>query len=120
MGDCLSIYMCFVDLERACNCVPKRVLRGALHEYGVLGLVIWAIQSYYNLSESFILSTSSSMFLVWVGLQLHNIRIVALLYTDDVVSSVYDVQQALRMCAAAYEAVRIRVSPSKSDAMVPC
>lgn len=57
MGVCLSSLHVFCRLEEGLQLCPEEVWWLALHEYGVLGLL---------------LSTSSSMFLVWVGLQLGN------------------------------------------------
>ncbi len=39
MGVAQPIHMCFVDLEKVFNCVPRVILWGFLWEYGVLGPV---------------------------------------------------------------------------------
>ncbi len=125
---------------------------GVLQEYGVLGLLLRAIRSLYNQSESCIRipCTESSMFSVGVGLcqgsplssilfvifmgkiSRHNrreesvrsvdLRIATLLFADDVVllaSSYCDIQHTLGQFAAECE-VGMKVSTSKSEAVVPC
>ncbi|KAF7658853.1 hypothetical protein LDENG_00007090, partial [Lucifuga dentata] len=109
------IYMSFVDLEKAYDCVPQGVLWGVLREYGVLGSLTQAIRSLYNQSQSCvrILGTKSDLFPVGVGLrqgcplspilfmifmdrisrrsqgsegvQFGDLRIASLLFADDVV-----------------------------------
>ncbi len=61
------VYMCFVDLEKAYDRVPRGVQSGVLREYGVPGLLLRAIRSLYNQSEScvHILCTSQARF-QWV------------------------------------------------------
>ncbi|TWW81188.1 hypothetical protein D4764_01G0010030 [Takifugu flavidus] len=46
------VHMCFVDLEKAYDRVPRSILWGVLREYGVEGLLIRAIQSLYQRSRS--------------------------------------------------------------------
>ncbi|TWW73564.1 hypothetical protein D4764_15G0009580 [Takifugu flavidus] len=46
--------MCFVDLEKAYDRVPKSILWGVLREYGVEGPLIRAIQSLYQRSRSLV------------------------------------------------------------------
>ena len=145
--------MCFVDLEKAYDRVPRGVLWGVLREYGVPGSLLRAIRSLYSRSESCvrILGTKSSSFPVSVGLrqgctlspilflifmdrisrrsrgeegvQYGGLRIASLLFVDDVVllaSSNCDLQHALGQFAAECEAVGMRISTSKSEAMVLC
>jgi len=45
------VYICFVDLEKAYDRVPRGILWGVLREYGVLGPLVQAIRSLYNQSE---------------------------------------------------------------------
>lgn len=147
------VHMCFVDLEKAFDRVPRGTLWGVLREYGVPGPLIRAIRSLYNQSESCvrILGTKSSTFPVGVGLRqgcplspvlfvvfmdrisrrsrgeesvrFGDLRIASLLFADDVVllaSSDRDLQHALERFAAECEAAGMRVSTSKSEAMVLC
>jgi len=44
------IYMCFVDLEKAYDRVPRGILWGVLREYGVPGPLVHAIWSLYKQS----------------------------------------------------------------------
>ncbi|KAK0156386.1 hypothetical protein N1851_000302 [Merluccius polli] len=44
--------MCFVDLEKAFDHVPRGILWGVLMKYGVLGPLVQAIWALYNQSES--------------------------------------------------------------------
>uniref|UniRef100_A0AAV2MIF0 Reverse transcriptase domain-containing protein n=1 Tax=Knipowitschia caucasica TaxID=637954 RepID=A0AAV2MIF0_KNICA len=46
------VHMCFVDLEKAFDCVPRGVLWGVLWEYGVGGPLLRAIRSLYDRSQS--------------------------------------------------------------------
>uniref|UniRef100_A0A8C6KR66 Reverse transcriptase domain-containing protein n=1 Tax=Nothobranchius furzeri TaxID=105023 RepID=A0A8C6KR66_NOTFU len=110
-----SINMCFVDLEKAYDRVPRGTLWGTLQEYGVGGFLLRVIQSLYQRSVSLvrIAGSMSDLFLVRVGLRqgcplspvlfitfMHRIsrhsrgvecvefggrRILSLLFADDVV-----------------------------------
>uniref|UniRef100_A0A3B3S8K7 Reverse transcriptase domain-containing protein n=1 Tax=Paramormyrops kingsleyae TaxID=1676925 RepID=A0A3B3S8K7_9TELE len=109
------VYMCFVDLEKAYDRVPRGTLWVVLREYGVWGPLLWAIRSLYEWGRSLVLIASYKldMFPVWVGLrqgwplssilfiifmdrisrhsqgvegvQFGGIRIASLLFADDVV-----------------------------------
>jgi len=59
------VYMCFVDLEKAYDRVPRGILWGVLREYGVPGPLVRAIRFLYEQSVSCvrILGTKSS---TWV------------------------------------------------------
>ncbi|KAJ0039456.1 hypothetical protein NL108_015330 [Boleophthalmus pectinirostris] len=46
------VHMCFVDLEKAFDRVPRGVLWGALWEYGVRGPLLRAVRSLYDRSRS--------------------------------------------------------------------
>ena len=65
------VYMCFVDLEKAYDRVPREILWGVLREYGVRGSLLRAIQSMYAQSESCVrvLGSKSDPFPVVVGLR---------------------------------------------------
>ncbi|KAK3515281.1 hypothetical protein QTP70_013483 [Hemibagrus guttatus] len=145
------VHMCFVDLEKAFDRVPRDILWEVLWEYGVRGPLLRAVQSLYNRSRSLvrIASCKSNLFPVHVGLRqgcplspvlfivfmdrisrrsqgLEGVRfadhrISSLILADDVVllaSSSLDLQHALGHFAAECEAAGMRVSTSKSEAMV--
>ena len=146
------VYMCFVDLEKAYDRVPRDVLWRVLWEYGVRGALLGAVRSLYSQSESCVrvFGTKSDMFPVRVGLrqgcalspilfvifmdrisrrsqagvtglQYGGLRIPSLLFADDVVlmaSSACDLQLSLGRFAAECEAAGMRISTSKSEAMV--
>ncbi|KAK3549179.1 hypothetical protein QTP70_033971 [Hemibagrus guttatus] len=145
------VHMCFVDLEKAFDRVPRGILWEVLWEYGVGGPLLRAVRSLYNWSRSLvrIASCRSDLFPVHVGLrqgcplspvlfivfmdrisrrsqglegvQFGNHRISSLIFADDVVllaSSSLDLQHALERFAAECEAAGMRVSTSKSEAMV--
>ncbi|KAI3360388.1 hypothetical protein L3Q82_002299 [Scortum barcoo] len=100
------VHMCFVDLEKAFYRVPRGILWGVLHEYGVRGPLLRAVRSLYDRSRS----------LVCIAVQ-----ISSLLFADDVVlmaSSGQDLQHVLERFAAECEAAGMRISTSKSEAMV--
>ncbi|KAK3538497.1 hypothetical protein QTP86_006191 [Hemibagrus guttatus] len=63
--------MCFVDLEKAFDRVPRGILWEVLWEYGVRGLLLRAVRSLYNRSRSLvrIASCKSDLFPVHVGLR---------------------------------------------------
>ncbi|MEL7181936.1 MAG: reverse transcriptase family protein, partial [Pseudomonadota bacterium] len=65
------VHMCFVDLEKAFDRVPRGVLWGVLQEYGVLGPLLRAVQSLYKWSGSLvrIAGCKSDSFSVGVGLR---------------------------------------------------
>ncbi|KAK3572192.1 hypothetical protein QTP86_025596, partial [Hemibagrus guttatus] len=145
------VHMCFVDLEKAFDRVPRGILWEVLWEYGVRGPLLRAVRSLYNRSRSLvrIASCKSDLFPVHVGLrqgcplspvlfivfmdrisrrspglegvQFGDHRISSLIFADDVVllaSSGLDLQHALGRFAAECEAAGMRVSTSKSEAMV--
>ncbi|KAK3538840.1 hypothetical protein QTP86_015967 [Hemibagrus guttatus] len=145
------VHMCFVDLEKAFDRVPRGILWEVLWEYGVRGPLLRAVRFLYNRSRSLvrIASCKSDLFPVHVGLRqgcplspvlfivfmdrisrrsqgLEGVRfgdhrISSLIFADDVVllaSSGLDLQHALGRFAAECEAAGMRVSTSKSEAMV--
>ncbi|KAK3527104.1 hypothetical protein QTP86_010820 [Hemibagrus guttatus] len=145
------VHMCFVDLEKAFDRVPRGILWEVLWEYGVRGPLLRAVRSLYNRSRSLvrIASCKSDLFPVHVGLRqgcplspvlfivfmdrisrrsqgLEGVRfgdhrISLLIFADDVVllaPSSLDLQHALGHFAAACEVAGMRVSTSKSGAMV--
>ncbi|KAK3540137.1 hypothetical protein QTP70_026880 [Hemibagrus guttatus] len=145
------VHMCFVDLEKAFDHVPRGILWEVLWEYGVRGPLLRAVRSLYNRSRSLvcIASCKSDLFPVHVGLrqgcplspvlfivfmdrisrrsqglegvQFGDHRISSLIFADDVVllaPSSLDLQHALGRFAAECEAAGMRVSTSKSEAMV--
>ncbi|GAA6064832.1 receptor-type tyrosine-protein phosphatase F-like, partial [Tachysurus ichikawai] len=145
------VHMCFVDLEKAFDCVPRGDLWGVLWEYGVRGPLLRAVRSLYDRSRSLvrIAGSKSDLFPVHVGLRqgcplspvlfiiymdrisrrsrgpegvrFGDHRISSLLFADDVVllaSSNQDLQCALGRFAAECEAAGMRISTSKSEAMV--
>ena len=147
------VYMCFVDLEKAFDRVPRGFLWGVLREYGVPDPLQRAIRSLYACSRSCvrILGSKSDTFPVGVGLRqgcplspvlfvtfmdrisrrsqgaeeirFGGLGIASLLFADDVVlfaPSDRDLQHALGRFAAECEAAGMRVSTSKSEAMVLC
>ncbi|TWW59969.1 hypothetical protein D4764_05G0000590 [Takifugu flavidus] len=98
------VHICFVDLEKAFDRVPRGVLWGVLREYGVSGPLIRAVRSLYDRCQSLVRIAGRS-----------------LLFADDVVllaSSARDLQLSLDRFAAACEAAGMRISTSKSEAMV--
>ncbi|KAI3369149.1 hypothetical protein L3Q82_026109 [Scortum barcoo] len=150
------VHMCFVDLEKAFDRVPRGILWGCSMRYGVRGPLLRAVRSLYNdRSRSLvrIAGSKSDLFPVDVGLRqgcplspvlfiifmdrisrrshergrresrFGNHRIISsLLFADDVVllaSSGQDLQQhVLERFAAECEAAGMRISTSKSEAMV--
>ncbi|KAK3556627.1 hypothetical protein QTP70_010822 [Hemibagrus guttatus] len=92
------VHMCFVDLEKAFNHVPRGILWEVLWEYRVRGPLLRAVRSLYNRSRSLVRIASYD---------------VALLAPSGL-----DLQHALGRFAAECEAAGMRVSTSKSEAMV--
>ncbi|KAK3536228.1 hypothetical protein QTP86_000137 [Hemibagrus guttatus] len=82
------VHMCFVDLEKAFDRVPRGILWEALWEYRVRGPLLRAVRSLYNRSRSLVR-----------------------------IASCLDLQHALGHFAAECEAAGMRVSTSKSEAM---
>uniref|UniRef100_A0A674MBB2 Reverse transcriptase domain-containing protein n=1 Tax=Takifugu rubripes TaxID=31033 RepID=A0A674MBB2_TAKRU len=145
------VHMCFVDLEKAFDSVPRGVLCGVLRVYGVSGPLIWAIRSLYDRCQSLVRITGSKsnsfpvrvglrqgcplspiLFIIFMdrisrcshgaeGVQFGDLRIGSLLFADDVVllaSSARDLQLSLDRFVAACEAAGMKISTSKSEAMV--
>ncbi|KAK3545285.1 hypothetical protein QTP70_003049, partial [Hemibagrus guttatus] len=83
------VHMCFVDLEKAFDRVSRGILWEVLWEYGVRGPLLRAVRSLYNRSRSLVC-----------------------------IASCLDLQHALGHFAAECEAAGMRVSTSKSKAMV--
>ena len=48
------VHMCFVDLEKAFDRVPRGVLWGVLREYGVSDPLIRAVRSLYDRCQSLV------------------------------------------------------------------
>ncbi|KAK3561338.1 hypothetical protein QTP86_030637 [Hemibagrus guttatus] len=65
------VHMCFEDLEKAFDHVPRSILWEVFWEYGVHGPLLRAVQSLYNQSRSLfqIASCKSDLFPVHVGLR---------------------------------------------------
>ncbi|KAI3368575.1 hypothetical protein L3Q82_025585 [Scortum barcoo] len=117
------VHMCFVDLEKAFDRVPRGILWGVLREYGVRGPLLRAVRSLYDRSRSLVRIAGR-----FLGIargrresRFGNHRISSLLFADDVVllaSSGQDLQHVLERFAAECEAAGMRISTSKSEAMV--
>ncbi|KAK3543016.1 hypothetical protein QTP70_008703 [Hemibagrus guttatus] len=89
------VHMCFVDLEKAFDRVPRGILWEVLWEYGVRGPLLRAVRSLYNRSRSLVRIASYDVVLL--------------------ASSSLDLQHALGRFAAECEAAGMRVSTSKSE-----
>ncbi|KAK7925839.1 hypothetical protein WMY93_008149 [Mugilogobius chulae] len=92
------VHMCFVDLEKAFDRVPRGVVWGVLREYGVRGSLPRAVRSLYERSKS------------CVRIAVNDVVLMA--------SSNQDLQHALGRFAAECEATGMKISSSKSEAMV--
>ncbi|KAI3351231.1 hypothetical protein L3Q82_005615 [Scortum barcoo] len=117
------VHMCFVDLEKAFDRVPRGILWGAPCEYGVREPLLRAVRSLYDRSRSLVLHCRqiSRRSQGPEGVRFGNHRISSLLFADDVVlmaSSGQDLQHVLERFAAECEAAGMRISTSKSEAMV--
>ncbi|KAI3354375.1 hypothetical protein L3Q82_018903 [Scortum barcoo] len=118
--------MCFVDLEKAFDRVPRGILWGsAPHEYGVREPLLRAVRSLYDRSRSLVRIAGRFLGVKPEpgpeGVRFGNHRISSLLFADDVVlmaSSGQDLQHVLERFAAECEAAGMRISTSKSEAMV--
>ncbi|KAI3354103.1 hypothetical protein L3Q82_018655 [Scortum barcoo] len=111
------VHMCFVDLEKAFDRVPRGILWGVLQR--VMGSGAFAkgcsvsVRPEQELGSHCRQGRRESRF--------GNHRISSLLFADDVVlmaSSGQDLQHVLERFAAECEAAGMRISTSKSEAMV--
>ncbi|KAK0146713.1 Retrovirus-related Pol polyprotein from type-1 retrotransposable element R2 [Merluccius polli] len=108
--------MCFVDLEKAFDCVPRGVLWGVLREYGVSDPLIRAVRSLYDRCQSLVRIAGSLG--AAEGVRFGDLRIGSLLFADDVVllaSSDRDLQLSLDRFAAECKAAGMRITTSKSE-----
>ncbi|KAI3369576.1 hypothetical protein L3Q82_024385 [Scortum barcoo] len=146
------VHMCFVDLEKAFDRVPRGILWGVLREYGVRGPLLRAVRSLYDRSRSLvrIAGSKSDLFPVHVGLRqgcplspvlfiifmdrisrrsqgpegvrFGNHRISSLLFAWMMLScwlhQARTFSSVLERFAAECEAAGMRISTSKSEAMV--
>ncbi|KAI3365026.1 hypothetical protein L3Q82_010076 [Scortum barcoo] len=83
------VHMCFVDLEKAFDRVPRGILWGVLREYGVRGPLLRAVRSLYDRSRSLAIRIAGR-----------------------------PSAHVLERFAAECEAAGMRISTSKSEAMV--
>ncbi|KAK3533017.1 hypothetical protein QTP70_006234 [Hemibagrus guttatus] len=90
--------MCFVDLKKAFDRDPRGILWEVLWEYGVHGPLLRAVRSLYDRSRSLVRIASYDLVLLAPSSQ--------------------DLQHALGHFAAECEVAGMRVSTSKSEAMV--
>ncbi|KAI3362744.1 hypothetical protein L3Q82_001808 [Scortum barcoo] len=113
------VHMCFVDLEKAFDRVPRGILWGVLREYGVRGPLLRAVRSLYGRSRSLV--RIAGRFLRRSqgpeGVRFGNHRISSLCF---LASSSQDLLQRVleERFAAECEAAGMRISTSKSEAMV--
>ncbi|KAI3372674.1 hypothetical protein L3Q82_023135, partial [Scortum barcoo] len=106
------VHMCFVDLEKAFDRVPRGILWGVLREYGVRGPLLRAVRSLYD-PEQELGSHCRQRSQGPEGVRFGNHRISSLLFADDVVllaSSSQDLQHVLERFAAECEAAGMRIS----------
>ena len=129
--------MCFVKLETAFDPVPRGTLWEVLQEYGVGGPLLRVVRSLYEWSRSLvrIAGSKSDLFPVHVGfwqdlpfvtgsvhyfygqkgLCFGSCWISSPFFVDDVVQ---DLQDVLERFAAECEAAGMRISTSKSKAII--
>ncbi|KAI3367555.1 hypothetical protein L3Q82_026398 [Scortum barcoo] len=113
------VHMCFVDLEKAFDRVPRGILWGVLREYGVREPLLRAVRSLYDdRSRSLVrIAGRAGGSPVWEPQDF-----ISAFCADDVVlmasSSGQDLQHVLERFAAECEAAGMRISTSKSEAMV--
>ncbi|KAK3562609.1 hypothetical protein QTP86_002090 [Hemibagrus guttatus] len=92
------VHMCFMDLEKTFDHVPRGILCEVLWEYGVRGPLLRAVRSLCNRSRSLVRMASYGVVLL--------------------APSSLDLQHALGCFVAECESAGMRVSTSKSEAMV--
>ncbi|XP_076874334.1 uncharacterized protein LOC143523664 [Brachyhypopomus gauderio] len=115
------VHMCFVDLEKAFDRVPRGILWGVLQEYGIGGPLLRAVRSLYDRSRSLVRMAGRSQGAAKGRRESCLEATGSLLFADDVVllaASGQDLQHALGRFAAECEAAGMRISTSKSVAMV--
>ncbi|KAI3353924.1 hypothetical protein L3Q82_005129 [Scortum barcoo] len=141
------VHMCFVDLEKAFDRVPRGILWGVLQRVWGPGAFVRSLyrpeQELGSHCQSVNLfpvhvglrqgcPLSPVLFIIFMdrisrrsqgpeGVRFGNHRISSLLFADDVVlmaSSSQDLQHVLERFAAECEAAGMRISTSKSEAMV--
>ncbi|KAI3375386.1 hypothetical protein L3Q82_021872 [Scortum barcoo] len=111
------VHMCFVDLEKAFDRVPRGILWGVLREYGVQGPLLRAVRSLYEPEQelgSHCRQGRRESGLGTTGFHLCFLRMML----SWLASSGQDLQHVLKRFAAECEAAGMRISTSKSEAMV--
>ncbi|KAI3360757.1 hypothetical protein L3Q82_012993 [Scortum barcoo] len=114
------VHMCFVDLEKAFDRVPRGILWGVLREYGVRGPLLRAVRSLYDQEQELGFALPAAVARGRRECRFGNHRISSLLFADvdRLASSSQDLQHVLERFAAECEAAGMRISTSKSEAMV--
>ncbi|KAI3364976.1 hypothetical protein L3Q82_001140 [Scortum barcoo] len=117
------VHMCFVDLEKAFDRVPRGILWGVLREYGVRGPLLRAVRSLYDRSRSLVriagrfLGVARGRRESGLGTTGFHLCFLQMMLSCWLHSS-QDLQHVLERFAAECEAAGMRISTSKSEAMV--
>ncbi|KAK3555547.1 hypothetical protein QTP86_021786, partial [Hemibagrus guttatus] len=116
------VHMCFVDLEKSVDRVPRGILWEVLWEYGVRGPLLRAVRSLYNRSRSLvrIASCKSDLFPVHVGLRqgCPLSPVLFIVFMDRISRRSQGLEGVCMHWGVLCEAAGMRVSTSKSEAMV--
>ena len=116
-----KLYFAFVDLEKAFDRVPRKVIWWAMRKLGIEEWIVQFVQAMYNNTRSRVRvnNTYSDEFGVKVGI--HQGSVLSLLYADDLVISA-ETEEGLKMKLNKWktemEAKGLRVNMGKTKIMV--
>ena len=115
------LYMCFVDIEKAFNRVPRKVMMWAMRKKGFSEVIVWAVMSMYDRAKTRVRVGSAYLeeFQVKVGVH-HGSVLSPLLFAIvvDMSETMEDLKKRFCNCKSALESKGLKVNTRKTKLMV--